>query len=113
MSTRSGAFVNERRTVVTDFGPNPTNPAAGLARDAFLRLWGFLVPVVGGGSLDPSGQFHGVAAPIQDFVGAANPASNTVVTRDGAYPNISSGVTAEGDAVRRMFAERLARRSAL
>jgi hypothetical protein len=107
------AFANERPHVVVDFGPDPNNPAKGLVRDAFLRVWGFLVPVYAGGSLDRGSQFHGVGPAMQDFVGAANPAATTIVNRDGEYPTISSGVTADGDPVRRMFAERLRRQGAI
>lgn len=105
-------FANEQRRVVTDYGADPNNPAAWVVRDAFLRVWGFLVPYVGGGSADPKGQFHGVGPMLQDFTGAANPAATTIVNRDGEFPSIQHGASDPDDPVRRVFADRLRRRSA-
>ena len=106
-------FANAQQRVITDFGQDPNNPAGGLVRDAMRRLHGFLVPVMVGGDADPVTQFHGDGPPLQDFLGAANRASTTVVFRNGDMPTISSGI-AEGpttDPARRIFADRLRRQT--
>lgn len=106
--------VNAFRRTVIDYGEDPNNPARSIGRDLALRLGAFLVPVVGGGDTDPEQQFHGVGPKLQDFDGAANQVGNRILYTNGGNAEISSAVTSgvTGDPVRRMFADRLRRRSA-
>ncbi len=110
--TQPFGAVNARTRTVVDYDPDPHNPGAQVLRDVFLRLHGWLVPAVVGGDADPELQFHGYGPQMQDFVGLANPASTSVVTRTGDYADVSSAVTAGpmGDPVHRIFADRLRRR---
>ncbi len=97
---------------VTDYGEDPIAPSRGLIRDAFLRLHGWLVPAYVGGDTDPGGQFFGYGPQLQNFTGAASPATTEVTYRDGDYADLGSAETAgvTGDAARRIFADRLRRR---
>jgi hypothetical protein len=99
---------------VTDYGPNPHNPAAGAVRDAMARLHGFLVPSVVGSDASAEATFHGYARPMQDFRGAAASTGNPVTNHDGGTPEISNALVEGpmGDPARRIFAARLRRRLA-
>ncbi|MEN8672576.1 hypothetical protein [Nocardioides sp.] len=111
MSTEPMSAVNAVTTTVTDYGPDPRNPAQQILREVFLRLHGWLVPAYVGGDNDPGNQFHGLAAPMQEFKGLANPGSTTVVYRGGDYAQLDSAITAGpmGDPTRRILADRLRR----
>lgn len=104
-------FANARPAVVTDYGPDPHNPAVQVAREAARRLNGFFVPVVAGGDTDPGGQWHGDTLPPQSYAHASAPATTAAVIPQGGNAELgnaaSAGVT--GDATRRLFAARLAR----
>jgi hypothetical protein len=106
-------FANARTRTITEFEQDSNNPSRGLIREAWLRLHGFLVPVYAGGDVDPGGQFFGDGPALQNFVGAANPASTTVVYRNGDVPTIAQAIAdgPETDPARRIFADRLRRRS--
>lgn len=109
-----GAVNAQPRTVI-DYGEDPTNPARALARAAMVRLHGFLVPVPHGGDFDPETQYRGYGPEVQSFAGLASSGATSVVTNDGAYPELSSAVLAGpmGDPARRILADRLRRRSSL
>lgn len=104
---------NSVTRTVTDYGEDPIQPARGLVHDAWMRLHGFLVPAVVGGDTDPGLQFFGYGPELQSFHGAANRASTAVTYRDGSNAELtnaeSGGVTT--DPVRRIFGDRLRRRS--
>lgn len=108
--------VNARPRAIVDYGQDPNNPARGAVHDAWLRLHGFLVDVVAGGDTDPSNQFFGDGPMLQSFIGAGNPASTTVVTRNGGNADIASPIVGDSiitDPARRIFADRLRRRNQL
>lgn len=109
----TGAVNATTRTVV-DYGEDPHNPARGVVADLILRLHGFLVPVVMGGDTEPSTQFHGdYGRELQGFVGAVNPASTAVMYRNGGNAELGDASTGSTmtDPARRMFADRLRRRT--
>jgi hypothetical protein len=102
-------FVNYAPERVAVFGPDPNNPAAGIVHDAWLRLNGFLVAVVGGGNTDPSSHYHGdLGRPLQDFTGAAAAIGTGSLYRTS--PTIAQdGNTVIEDPARAMLAARLRR----
>ncbi|MDR6212176.1 hypothetical protein QE364_003907 [Nocardioides zeae] len=105
--------VNAHTRPAVEYGQDPNQPSRGIVGDALARLHGFFVPVVAGGDTDVSRQFQGtVDYSLQHFVGAANPASTTVVSRDGGNATLSDAIVAgpELDPARRMLADRLRRR---
>ena len=99
--------------MVTDYDPDPRNPAVQIARDALLRLHGFLVPAMVGGDVDPGLQFYGYGPPMQDFNGAA--VAGAVPPAAQGNAELSGALTAGpmGDPARRIFADRLRRRNGL
>lgn len=103
------AFVNYQPEVAAVFGRDPNNPAAGVLHDAWLRLNGFLVAVVGGGNTDPSTHYHGdLGRPIQNFTGAAAAIGTGSLYRTN--PTIAQdGNTTIEDPARAMLAARLRR----
>lgn len=105
--------VNAQPALVTDYGPNPRNPARGLLDDLVHRVQGFLVPAVVNPPGDPMTSFYGYGPQVQVFTGAA--VGNSVVYRNDGNADISSGVVEgpEGDPARRIFAARLARRGGM
>lgn len=101
--------VNAVKTVITEYGENPTNPSRGLIRETMARLHGWLVPAVTGADGSDERTFHGYAQTQQDFKGAANPASTGVTYRGTAEFTGSGGGGPTIDSARRIFADRLAR----
>lgn len=100
---------------VQEFGPDQLGVGLlrGLFRDVLARVQGRAgTSYYGGSDADPERTLGGYAPSPQSFHGAANPAATTVVTNNGAYPSIASGIV-EGpmsDPVRRIFAARTGRR---
>ena len=107
--------INARPRTVVDYDTDPRNPAMQVFRDVLLRLHGFLVPAVLGGDADPETMFFGYGPELQDFKGAAAPGHNPVVYADPTGAEIGSAAVAgpSGDPARRIFADRLRRRSGL
>jgi len=107
-------FANARTRPAVDFDADPNNPSAGMVQETLMRLHGFLVPAVLGGDSDPERQFHGYGPQLQDFRGAASPASTGAIP-NGGNAELSSAVVAGpmGDPARRIFADRLRRRGAM
>ncbi len=105
-------FVNETAQVIRDYGPDPNRRhAARLLHDTAMRVQGMLVRPWLGADDDPYLTFSGYGPGLQDFVGAASPASTGVTFRDGGNAEISSGIVEGpmGDPARRIFADRLRR----
>lgn len=109
-------FANEQVNRVVDYGRDPAERhVRALVRDTVRRVQGFLVAPWVGADHDPSWTFHGYGPGLQDFRGAASPATTGVTFRDGGSADISSGVVEGpmGDPARRIFADRLRRRRAI
>lgn len=105
---------NETTRTVVDYGRDPAEShVRALARDTVDRVQGFLVRAWMGADTDPYTTFYGYGPGIQDFSGSASPATTNVTYRDGGSADISSGVVEGplGDPARRIFADRLRRRS--
>jgi hypothetical protein len=98
---------------VVDYGPDPADSwVRALTRDIMTRLQGRAgQPIYAGADGDPESSLGGYALSPQSFLGAASRATTNVTGRDGAYPDIASGIVEGpmGDPARRIFAARLAR----
>ena len=112
------SYANATARVVVDYGPDPAESwVRRFYADVSARLRGELVAPVLGSDADPErtygGRLEGVS--LQDFDGAASPATTNVAYRDGGHATIAEGIVEGpyGDPARRIFAERLRRRSAL
>lgn len=109
-------WANAEQRAVVDFGRDPAESTVRrLMRDTATRVQGFLVAPWVGSDYDPSRVFYGYGPALQDFRGAASPATTGVTFRDGGSADISSGVVEgpAGDPARRIFADRLRRRGPL
>lgn len=105
-------FANAHTRAVVDYGPDPNDARArGLFRDTLARVQGVLVAPWLGSDHDPSATYSGYGPALQDFRGAASPATTGVTFRDGGNAELASGVVEgpAGDPARRMFADRLRR----
>jgi hypothetical protein len=110
-------FANERKTPVTEYGPDPSNTRfLGL----FGRLWNtaqshYTAPYRPADDDPNGGVFTGLHRPVQAFMGADFLAANHVQYVNGAYPTIDTGLIEGpmGDPARRIFADRLRRRGGL
>lgn len=111
------AAANARARVVVDYGPDPADRyARGLLADTLARVMGRLVHGYGADDFNPSTTYHGQDdRRLQNFAGAAHGGATSVVTRDGGHADMSSGIAEGpmGDPARRIFADRLRRRTAL
>lgn len=105
-------FTNEVGQVVVDYGPDPADSwVRGLVGNTIARIQGMLgQKAYGNVDGDPMTSWTGPANSPQSFHGASSRAVVTVVGRDGAYPDIASGIVEGpmGDPARRIFAARLA-----
>lgn len=99
--------VNYRPEVAPVFGQDPNNPAASIVHDAWLRVNGFLVRIVGGGNTDPTTHYHGdVGRPLQDFAGSAAAIGNASAYR--TQPGLAQdGGPIISDPVRRVLLNRM------
>ena len=109
-----GGFANQRTVPVAEFGPDPRERHAGwLHWNTWVRLQGFFTAVYGPERSDPSTTFNGtLVTPPQHFAGLQpRPGSGVPYT---GQADISTGLVEGplGDPSRRIFAQRLARRSA-
>lgn len=104
---------NAERREIVEYGGDPAESwVLGLYRSVMDRLQGRLGQhAVVGFDGDPGSTLGGYAKSPQTFTGAASRATTNVVTRNGAYPTISSGVVSGpmGDPARRILANRLSR----
>lgn len=108
-------FANEYRAPVAEFGADPRDRlAGGILRDIWTRLQGARTHPYGPAQgKDPSITFNGVAEAPQGFRGLQAPlGSGTPYT---GTPMLDTGLVEGplGDPARRIFAQRLARRSSL
>lgn len=107
--TAANAFVRP----VVDYGPDPAESwVRRLVGDTIARVQGRRGQhAVLGFDGDPTATLGGYGLSPQSFTGAVNRASTLVVSRDGGYPTIASGIVEGpmGDPARRIFADRLAR----
>lgn len=111
----AGAINAVIRTVV-DFAPDPHTLGRDIAGEAAWRLQGGSGLAYIGDVGDPARSWNGPLPTNQVFVGASVMGHNPIVSRDQSGADIATGVTAEGpfaDTTRRIFAQRLARRSAM
>lgn len=101
---------NATTQVVVDYGPDPAERGVlGLMVDTLSRVQGWFVHAYVGEATDPSRTFTGYGPALQDFHGAAAGGSATgVVYRNGANPELSSGV-ADSSPGAAAFAARLRR----
>jgi hypothetical protein len=110
-------FANEYRTAITEFGADPRDRfAAGLLANIWTRLQGFRThpygPMQG---KDPSITWNGLAEAPQNFRGLQAPLGSGVPYVNGGNAMIDTGLVEGpmGDPARRIFAQRLARRSSI
>lgn len=105
--------VNASPRVIVEYEGDPAESwARGLFTSLLDRLQGRLgQAAVVGFDGDPMTTLGGYAKSPQSFIGAGTRATTNVVTRNGAYPTISSGVVEGpyGDPARRILAARLSR----
>jgi hypothetical protein len=110
-------FANEFKAPVAEFGSDPRERAArGLLYDAWTRVQGFLTTAYGVEKSDPSITFNGtIVTPPQQFRGMQPKTGSGIPYRPGGSATIDSGLVEGplGDPARRIFAQRLARRSSM
>lgn len=110
-------FANEYRAPVAEFGPDPRErQARGLLFDSWTRLQGWFTTVYGPEKSDPSTTFNGtIVTPPQQFKGLQPKVGGGLPYRPGGSATIDSGLVEGplGDPARRIFAQRLARRSTM
>ena len=106
------SWVNVRRTVVVDAGPDPRQGIVlALGRSILRRTQGVGLYVVHGADGAPEHSYGGAyAGPIQPSItGATNGIGSTTVTRDLGGADIATGPTMQASGASRQFAERLRR----
>jgi len=109
-----GAFANQYTAPVSEFGADPRDRfAAGLLTGIWTLLQGFRTHPYGPADKDPSMTFNGYAQSPQEFRGLHAPLGGGVPYRNGDTPKLDTGLVEGplGDPARRIFAQRLARRS--
>lgn len=107
---------NSYLAAVTEYGedPNGRATARGLLGEIWARVQGFRTHPYGPAQgKDPSITFNGYGPAPQDFRGMNSINAGGIPYRDGGYATIASGLVEGplGDPSRRLFAQRLARRS--
>ncbi len=105
---------NQRTVPVAEFGADPRDRfAAGLLTGIWTRLQGFRTHPYGPADKDPSTTFNGYTHSSQEFHGLQAQMGGGLPYRNGDTPKLDSGLVEGplGDPARRIFAQRLARRS--
>lgn len=108
-------FANERTVSTAEFGADPRERVAGsLFREIWTRVQGFRTHPYAPADKDPSTTFNGYGNPPQQFEGFTAP-GGAIPYRPGGFPTLATGLVEGpmGDPARRIFAQRLARRSAI
>lgn len=103
---------NAIRRRITDYGADPADGRTlGLAADIWSRVQGWGRSAWLGAEDDPSLTFNGDGPQLQMYLAPAYAGGGLPISNDG-YPDIASGVVVDADdPVRRIFADRLRRRS--
>ena len=109
------AFANQYSAPVAEFGPDPRERVAGgLFAEIWARVQGLRTHPYAPADKDPSTTFNGYAQAPQNFQ-VQIPLGSGIPYRDGGSATIDSGLVEGpmGDPARRIFAQRLARRTAI
>jgi hypothetical protein len=108
-------FANEHIAAIAEFGADPRERVAGgLFREIWTRVQGLRTYPYAPADKDPSTTFNGLGAAPQDFHGLTSPGGG-LPYRNGGSAMLDTGLVEGpmGDPARRIFAQRLARRSAI
>lgn len=109
-------YANQYTAPVAEFGADPHDRTAwSLFTEIWSRVQGLRTVPYGVADKDPSVTFNGYAAAPQEFTGLGTSLGGATPYRNGNYPTIDSGLVEGplGDPARRIFAQRLARRTAM
>lgn len=110
-------FANEFHQPIAQFGedPNGLPTARGLLAQIWERVQGFRTHPYGPEKSDPSITWNGLAQPPQEFSGLQFALGGARPYTDGATATIDTGLVEGpmGDPARRIFAQRLARQTAI
>jgi hypothetical protein len=110
-----GAFANQYTAPTAEFGADPADRrAGGLLRELWSRVQGARTHPYGPEKGDPSTTWNGYAQPPQAFHGLQQPLGGSGTPyRPGGFATIDTGLVEGplGDPARRIFAQRLARRT--
>lgn len=109
-------FQNQRTVPVAEFGADQHDRTAWtMFTDIWSRVQGLRTVPYAPADKDPSTTWNGYAAPAQQFTGLNGSMGSALPYRNGNFPNIDSGLVEGplGDPARRIFAQRLARRTAM
>jgi hypothetical protein len=107
------AWSNARPGRVVEFGEDPLAPGRGLLTELWTRLQGARTHPYGVEKSDPSITFNGVGPALQNYAGLGQLSAGAYPYRNGGSATIASGLVEGplGDPARRIFSQRLARRS--
>jgi hypothetical protein len=109
-------YANQRTVPVAEFGADPhERTARSLFGEIWARVQGLRTVPYGAADKDPSTTWNGYAAPPQEFTGLGSSLGGATPYRNGNFPTIDTGLVEGplGDPARRIFAQRLARRTAM